>query len=106
MWQGDGGGYGVGKCDERTWTVARSLDFFLTFMGPCIVNIFQYISTKMQLYTVYLHLETALHVSGGTSTHHQEHIRLYLQHMVFFTPLLPPAAMAAGGSILYIYVLL
>ena len=79
---------------------------FLTFMGPCIVNIFQYISTKMQLYTVYLHLETALHVSGGTSTHHQEHIRLYLQHMVFFTPLLPPAAMAAGGSILYIYVLL
>jgi len=24
----------------------------------------------MQLYTVYLYLETALHVSGGTSTHH------------------------------------
>jgi len=27
----------------------------------------------MQRYTVYLYLETALHVSGGTSTHHQEH---------------------------------
>jgi hypothetical protein len=38
-------------------------------MGPCIVSI----SKKMQRYTVYLHLETALHVSGGTSTHHQEH---------------------------------
>ena len=43
----------------------------LTFMGPCIVSIFQYISNKMQCYTVYLYLETALHVSGGTSTHHQ-----------------------------------
>jgi len=27
-----------------------------------------------------LYLETALHVSGGTSTHHQERIQLYLQH--------------------------
>ena len=27
----------------------------------------------MQLYTFYLYLETALHVSGGISTHHQEH---------------------------------
>jgi hypothetical protein len=40
--------------------------------------IFQYISNKMQRYTVYLYLETALHVSGGTSTHHQERIQLYL----------------------------
>ena len=36
----------------------------------------------MQLYTVYLYLETALHVSGGTSTHYQERIQLYLQHLV------------------------
>jgi hypothetical protein len=49
----------------------------LTFMGPCIVSIFQYISNKMQRYTVYLYLETALHVSGGTFTHHQERIQLY-----------------------------
>jgi hypothetical protein len=34
----------------------------LTFMGPRIVSI----SNKMQRYTVYLYLETALHVSGGT----------------------------------------
>ena len=43
----------------------------LMFMGPCIVSIFQYISNKMQRYTVYLYLETALHVLGGTSTHHK-----------------------------------
>ena len=42
----------------------------------------------MQLYTVYLYVETALHVSGGISTHQQERIRLYLQHLVFVTPLL------------------
>jgi hypothetical protein len=64
----------------------------LTFMGPCIVSIFQYISNKMQRYTVYLYLETALHVSGGTSTHYQERIQLYLQHLVFVAPLLLSAA--------------
>jgi len=37
-------------------------------------------------------METALHVSGGTSTHHQERKQLYLQHVVFVTPLLLPAA--------------
>jgi hypothetical protein len=57
-------------------------------MGPCIESIFQYISNKMQRYTVYLNLETALNVSGGTSTHHQKRIQLYLQHLVFITPLL------------------
>jgi hypothetical protein len=46
----------------------------LTFMDTCIVSIFQYISNKMQRYTVYLYLETALHVSGGNSTHYQERI--------------------------------
>jgi hypothetical protein len=46
----------------------------------------------MQRYTVYLYLETALQVSDGTSTHHQERKQLYLQHMVFITPLLLSAA--------------
>jgi hypothetical protein len=46
----------------------------------------------MQRYTVYSYLETALHVSGGTSTHHQERIHLYLQHLVFVTTLLLSAA--------------
>jgi hypothetical protein len=59
----------------------------LTLMGPCIVSIFQYISNKIQRYTFYLYLETV-----GTSTHHQERIQLYLQHLVFVTPLLLSAA--------------
>jgi hypothetical protein len=46
----------------------------------------------MQRYTVYLYLETAVHVLGGNSTHHQERIQLYLQHLVFVTPLLLSAA--------------
>jgi hypothetical protein len=59
-----------------------------------LLTVFQYtrISNKMQRYTVYLYLETALHVSGGTSTHHQERIQLHLQHLVFVTPLLLSAA--------------
>ena len=64
----------------------------LTFMGTCIVSIFQYIFNKIQRYTVYLYLKTALHVSGGTSTHHQERIQLYVQRLVFVTPLLLSAA--------------
>jgi len=61
-------------------------------MGLCIVNMFQYIFNKMQRYTVYLYLETALHLSDGTTIHHQERRQLYLQHLVFVTPLLLPAA--------------
>jgi hypothetical protein len=63
-------------------------------MGPCIVSVFQYtrISNKMQRYTVFLYLETALHVSGGTSAYHQERIQQYLQPLVFVTPLLISAA--------------
>jgi hypothetical protein len=61
-------------------------------MGLCIVSIFQNTSNKMQRFTVYLYLETALHVSRGTSTHHQERIQLYLQHLIFVTSLLLSAA--------------
>jgi len=57
-----------------------------------LLYLYIYISNKIQLYTVYLYLETAVHVSGGNSTQHQEHIQLYLQHLVFVTPLLLPAA--------------
>jgi hypothetical protein len=61
-------------------------------MGPHIVSIFQYICNKIQRYTVYSYPETALHVSGGTSTPHQERIQLYLRHLVFVTRLLLSAA--------------
>jgi hypothetical protein len=30
-----------------------------------------------------LYLETALHVSGGIVTHHQDCKQLYLQHLIF-----------------------
>jgi len=39
-----------------------------------------YISNKMQRYSLF-YLETALHVSGGTTTYHQERKQLYLQQM-------------------------
>ena len=38
------------------------------------------------------HLETVIHVSGGNITHHQGRKQLYLQHLVFVTPLLLSAA--------------
>jgi hypothetical protein len=42
--------------------------------------------------------ETALHISGDTSTHLQERIQLYLQHLIFVIPLLLSAAIAADSS--------
>jgi hypothetical protein len=54
-------------------------------------NIPIYIQQDATLHSL-SYLETALHVSGGTSTHHQEHKQLYLQHLVFVTPLLLSAA--------------
>jgi hypothetical protein len=50
-----------------------------------------YIQQAATLHTL-LYPETALHVSGGTITHHQESKQLYLQHLVFVTPLLLSAA--------------
>ena len=50
-----------------------------------------YIQQDAKLHSLF-YLETALHVLGGTSTHHQERKQLYLQRLVFVTPLLLPAA--------------
>ena len=54
-------------------------------------------SYKMKRYTVYFIWKLLYMFSGGTSTHHQERIQLYLQHLVFITPLLLPAVIAAGS---------
>ena len=54
-------------------------------------NILIYIQKDATLKGLF-YLETTLHVSGGTTTHHQERKQLYLQHLVFVTPLLLPAA--------------
>jgi len=54
-------------------------------------NILVYIQQDATLQSLF-YLETPLQVSGGTSTHHQERKQLYLQHLVFVTPLLLSAA--------------
>jgi hypothetical protein len=53
--------------------------------------ILMYIQQDATLHSIF-YLETALHVSGSTTTHHQERKQLYLQHLVFVKPLLLPAA--------------
>jgi hypothetical protein len=50
-------------------------------------NILIYIQQDATLHGLF-YLETALHVSGGTTTHHQERKQLYLQHLVFVMLLL------------------
>ena len=50
-------------------------------------NILIYIQRDATLHSLF-YLENALHVSGGITTHHQERKQLYLQHLVFVTPLL------------------
>ena len=54
-------------------------------------NIPIYIQQDATLHSLF-YLETAVHVSGGTTTHHQERMQLYLQHLVFVTPLFLSAA--------------
>jgi len=44
-----------------------------------------YIQQDATLHSLF-YLETALDVSGDTSTHHQERKQLYLRHLVFFIP--------------------
>jgi hypothetical protein len=56
-----------------------------------------YVQQDATLHSLFC-LEIALHVLGGTTNHHQERIQLYLQHLVFVTPLLLPAAITADSS--------
>jgi hypothetical protein len=60
-------------------------------------HILIYVQQDAALHSLFF-LETALHVSGGTSTYHQERKQLYLQYLVFVRPLLLPAAIAADSS--------
>jgi len=54
----------------------------------------------MQQYTVYLYLQTVLHISGGISTHHQELISLYLQYLALLRPLLLPVVSVTGWELI------
>jgi len=53
----------------------------------------------MQQYTVYLYLQTALHVSGVISTHHQELISLYLQYLALVRPLMLSVVNVTGWEL-------
>ena len=68
---------------RTTGTSKNKSFFFVPFdIFPTRCNITQFI----------YFWKTALHVSGGISTHHQEHTQLYLQYLVLVKPLLLPAA--------------
>jgi hypothetical protein len=60
-------------------------------------NILIYVQLDAMLHSLF-YLETALYVLGGNNTHYQERTQLYLQHLLFVTPLLLPAAIAADSS--------
>jgi hypothetical protein len=61
-------------------------------------NILIYIQHDVTLHSLF-YLETALRVSGDTSAHHQECKQLYLQHLLFVTPLLLPSAAGSSNSV-------
>jgi hypothetical protein len=57
---------------------------FNVYGSVYLKNIPIYIQQDAALHSLF-YLETALHVSGGTFTHHQERKQLHLQHLVFVT---------------------
>jgi hypothetical protein len=57
-------------------------------------NIVIYIQQNATLHSLF-YLKTAVHISGDSTTHHQERKELYLQHLVFVTPLLLSTAIVA-----------
>jgi hypothetical protein len=81
--------------EETTEVITRC--YFNVYGSVHRKNILIYVQQDATLHSLF-YLETAQHVSGGISIHHQEHKQMYLQHLVFVTPLLLPAAIAAGSS--------
>jgi hypothetical protein len=77
--------------------------FFYVYRSAHRKNILIYIQQDATLHSLF-YLETAVHVSGGTTTHHQERKQLYLQHLVFVTPLLLPAAIVVGTGLSVLWV--
>jgi len=78
---------------DRDWSCSQNNVFQLFNVHGSVhhYNILICIQQDATLHSLF-HLETALHVSGGTITHHQERKQLYLHHLVFVTPLLLSAA--------------
>jgi len=64
-------------------------------------KIYIYIQQDATLHRLF-YLKTALHVSGGTITHHQERKQRYLQHLVFVTSLLLSAAFVEEMELVWV----
>jgi hypothetical protein len=80
---GSKSGQQVDGCETDKFDVSTlPILFFLTFMGPCIVNIFLSTTNKMQRYIIFFIIFKAVRVSSGFSAHHPE-LNLYMQHRVF-----------------------
>jgi len=47
--------------------------------------------------------KTALHVSGGISSHHQEHTQMFLQYLVLVKPLLLPTAIVEELVLVWVW---
>jgi hypothetical protein len=71
----------------------KQLPLYYYYSLKLFNRILIYVQPDATLHSLF-YLETALHVSGGTSTHHQERKQLYVQNLVFVTPLVLPAAIA------------
>jgi hypothetical protein len=87
----------VRECLHFFSLLPQNVDQFNVHGSVHLKNILICIQQDAMLHSLF-YLETALHVSSGTTTHHQERIQLYLLHLVFVTQLLLPAAIAAGSS--------
>jgi len=90
--------YGLFSCErEISATVFRFQEIkeicleFNVHVSVHLKNILIYFQQDATLRSLF-YLETAVHVSDGTTTHDRERKQLYLQHLVFVTPLLLPAA--------------
>ena len=80
---------------EKFGAVSPSLkqnDYSLTSILFCCITFDTHPTRRNITQFIYL-WKTTLHVSGGVSTHHQEHTQLYLQHLVLVKPLLLHSAL-------------
>jgi hypothetical protein len=85
----------------RTQTKKVLSNFILcTYTQNTICNFNVHGSVHRKNILIYIRQDVTLHslFYQETSTHHQERKQLYLQHLVFVTPVLLRAAAAAGSS--------
>jgi hypothetical protein len=74
---------------------------FFKFMGPCIANIFQYISNKAQLYTVYLWVRASqIHFNiYPTKCNFTQFI--YIWKLLYMLRVVPPPIIRSAYNCIY-----